>query len=344
MKIVNHTPFIVAAMPGKGPEDKDILTIIVKGTFEPVAYEPAIIASDQIPLFYGDEFMDKENGGSLRFESDIAPFKPKADIALVGNAYAPGGRSAFAIDVSLKVNHTEKKIRVIGDRYWKCASRFLPVIFTKPKPFIIMELVYEKAFGGVDETGGGFCPENLVGCGFYKKKRKNILNNARLPNLEDPDNLIKYWNDYPFPACFGFFSKAWMPRAKFAGTYDEKWKAQRAPDLPEDFSFEYYNGAHPDLQVEGYLKGDEKVEMINLTPAGRLSFRLSGIFITCEIVKSSFGNENPANKVENITMNLDTLCFVPDEKKFYQVWRGICTLDDPLSPQIDSVLVHYEIR
>ncbi len=343
MKTENHTPFILETMPGKGPEDKDILTIIVKGTFEPVPYEPAKIARDQIPVFYGDELTDEENGGSLRFESDIAPFKPKADIALVGKAYAPGGESAFAIDVSLKVGHTEKTIRVIGDRYWRCPSRFLPVIFTKPKPFVMMDLVYEKAFGGVDEKGGGYCPENLAGCGYYKKKRKNILNNGRLPNLEDPENLIRYWNDYPFPACFGFFSKAWMPRAKFAGTYDEMWKAKRAPEPPEDFRFEYYNAAHPDLQVKGYLKGDEKVEMINLTPEGRLVFRLSGIFVTCKAVISSFAGGPVEKREEDIAMNLDTLCFMPDEEKFYQVWRGICPLDDPLSWQVDDVSVQYEI-
>ncbi len=31
-------------------------------------------------MAFGDEFNDEENGGSVKFESDVAPFKPKADI------------------------------------------------------------------------------------------------------------------------------------------------------------------------------------------------------------------------------------------------------------------------
>ncbi|NIQ17520.1 MAG: DUF2169 domain-containing protein, partial [Candidatus Aenigmarchaeota archaeon] len=58
---------------------------------------------------------------------------------------------------------------------------------------------------------------------------------------------------------------------------DEKWRKERSPDPPEDFSYDYYNGAHPDLQVEGYLAGDEDVELNNLTADGNVLFKLSGL-------------------------------------------------------------------
>jgi hypothetical protein len=31
---------------------------------------------------------------------------------------------------------------------------------------------------------------------------------------------------------------------------------------------------------------------------------------------------------EPVTLNLDTLCFLPDEMRFYQVWRGLCPVED----------------
>ena len=65
-----------------------------------------------------------------------------------------------------------------------------------------------------------------------------------------------------------------MPRVSYAGTYDEQYQKERAPDPPLDFSYAFYNGAHPDLQVEGYLRGDEEVELtlelLGLTKVQRL--------------------------------------------------------------------------
>ena len=78
----------------------------------------------------------------------------------------------------------------------------------------------------------------------------------------------------------------WMPRRGFLGTYDDKWRKERSPDLPEDFRFEYYNGAHPDLQVNGFLKGDEDVELLNLTPGGKVGFQLPGLSVSCKVWKS----------------------------------------------------------
>ncbi|UCG12232.1 MAG: DUF2169 domain-containing protein, partial [Deltaproteobacteria bacterium] len=328
-----------------------------KGTFEIRPGEPAVIAPEQIPITFGDEFYDEKQGGCVKFESDIAPFKPRADIVLVGHAHAPGGASVLALDVSLRVGQVRKTIRVFGDRRWVMASRLLPEHSSKPQPFSSMPLVYERAFGGIDSEGGGFCPENLVGRGFFAKKSAKAIDGSPLPNLEDPNKLIKSWKDHPKPVGFGFYGRAWMPRAGYLGTYDDKWREERSPDPPEDFKFNYYNAAHPDLQVDGYLKGDEEVELAKLTPDGNLRFWLPGVNLACTVTKS-FGQEEeelteefeeepdedfyefedeyeefeeaeePALTEEEVKLNLDTLCFIPDEKRFYLVWRGLCPIKD----------------
>jgi hypothetical protein len=286
MEIINGTPFQVEALPSKGPEDKTVLTVVVKGTFDIFPGEPAAVASEQIPVSFGDDLYGEKGGGSVKFESDVAPLKPRADIALVGRAHAPGGTPVEALDVSLRVGTVKKTVRVIGDRQWKYSGRLLPEVPTKPEPFTTMDIVYERAFGGIDTHGGGFCKENLVGRGFFVKKSKESLAGAQLPNLEDPDNLIKSWKDHPKPVGFGFYGRAWMPRASYISTYDEKWRRERSPDPPEDFQFDYYNGAHPDLQVKGYLKGGEEVELVNLTPDGTLRFQLPGWELNCSVTKS----------------------------------------------------------
>ena len=347
MEILNDTPFLVETLPFKGPEDKTVLTIIVKGTFNIVPGEPAAVAEEQIPIAFGDEFYDEKQGGSVKFESDVAPFKPRADIVLVGHAHAPGGGSVLALDVSMRVGQVRKTIRVFGDRRWAMASRLLPEHPSKPQPFNSLPLIYERAFGGIDSEGGGYCPENLVGCGFFAKKSAKAIDGAPLPNLEDPNNLIKSWKDHPKPMGFGFYGRAWMPRAGYLGTYDDKWREKRSPDPPEDFKFDYYNAAHPDLQVAGYLKGDEEVELAKLTPDGKLRFWLPGITITCTVTKSFWeGGEEGFEEAEElyktteeVILNLDTLCLIPDEKRLYLIWRGLCRITDLTALEVKTVEV-----
>lgn len=343
MEILNKTPFEIATLPSRGPQGKTVLTVIVKGTFDMRYGEPAEVASEQIPVAFGDEFYDEKNGGGVKFESDVAPFKPRADIVLVGLAYAPGGRPVQILDVLLRVGRIKKIIRVFGDRHWKCPP-LLPIYPSDPQFFTVMDIVYERAFGGMDTRGGEYCRENLSGRGFFAKKPKKTLENALLPNLEDPANLIKSWKDHPKPVGFGFYGRAWMPRAGHIGTYDERWREERSPELPEDFRFDYHNGAHPDLQMEGYLKGDEEVELVNLTTDGTISFRLPGIRVNCNITKSLLSvNESKSSDTslvpEEMKLNLDTLCLIPDEKRFYLVWRGLCPLYDLSALEVKRIKI-----
>jgi hypothetical protein len=396
MEILNNTPFPVTTLCYQGPVGKNSLTVIIKGTFEIRPGERAAVASEQIPVTYGDEFHDNLPGGSVKFESDIVPFKPRADIVLVGKAHAPNGRPVQGLDIMLWVGQIKKIIRVFGDRHWICPSKMMPERPSKPIPFTTMDLVYERAFGGIDMAGGGWCKENLIGVGFFAKKSKKILDGAPLPNLEDPRNLIKSWKDHPKPAGFGFYGKAWMPRAGYMGTYDEKWREEGSPEPPKDFRFDYFNGAHPDLQLEGYLKGDEEVELLNFVPEGKIRFWLPGISLTCEVAKSleqiaestsksdddegedfegpdvdyefeeedeewfedvdmddefedegledfldadeemEEAKETPTT-TEHIDLNLDTLCLIPDEKRFYLVWRGLYPINDLSANEISTI-------
>lgn len=43
--------------------------------------------------------------------------------------------------------------------------------------------------------------------------------------------------------------KAWAPRLALAGTADEAWQRERAPELPLDFDFGFWNGAPRDQQI-----------------------------------------------------------------------------------------------
>jgi hypothetical protein len=339
MQIVNSTPCVAEAIPFYGPGNTPVLTVMVKGTFEIIDGKTAVSAREQIPLAFGD---DLYANGTVKFESDLAPFKPRADIVLVGNAHAPGGKPVQILDVKLRVGDTRKILRIFGDRTWKPSTLLDSELPTDPRPFKTMPLVYEKAFGGIDMHHGGFCEENPVGIGYVSPGAKKIKEGTALPNIEDPGYLIRAVHDRPKPVGFGFYGKTWMPRVRYLGTYDEKWRKERSPLPPDDFSFDFYNAAHPDLQVQGYLRGDETVELVNLSREGKLDFQLPSIGLSCLVKKQDepdpYADES-SWVTESVVMNIDTLCILPDVKRFYLTWRGLCPIRDLSALEVKNVLI-----
>ena len=356
MKIENKTGLVVEAIPFKGPDRKAFLTVVVKGTFVIPDDGPARKAKEQIPITYGDEPFDKEDGGSIKFESDLAPFKPRADIIAMGHAYAPSGKPVTGIDISLRVGSLQRVLRVFGDRTWQSGG-FANMQASLPRPFLKMPLVYERSFGGIDMVGGGFCARNLVGFGFFERPTKKNVAGKKLPNIEDPRHPIRSPKDQPRPVGYGVYGRAWEPRSGFLGTYDDNYRKQIAPDPPPDFKFDYYNAAHPDLQLPGYLNGDEAVELVNLSPEGALNFRLPGLMPVCQVERTFDALEaylatldpETVDRVrlrdalagdEKAPLDLDTLCLMPDEKRLFMVWRGRTPVYDHTALEIDTVSIN----
>lgn len=304
------------------------LTIIVKGTFEFDASGKVLWAQDQIPVAEWDEYDDPIKPKVVLFESDLIRLKPCTDIVLVGKAHAPAGSAVEHLLVTLRVGKLVSSIKVFGNRYWaKKESLFSRLMISEPRPFTAMELTYQRAFGGVDcdeNWKGEWSDENPVGVGFIARGRIKEAQGKPLPNLEDPDNLIRKWSDRPHPVGYGFYGRGWKPRVEFCSL-----KSRGAVENPEDSSDPRFgNAAHPRLQYPGYLRGSEDVELINLTSERpHVSFALPGI---TPLVKIATSNVCRTDSVKNceinyraLTVHLDTLCFLPDEGRFYQVWR--CT-------------------
>ncbi len=335
MKIVNTTLFDIAALPLTGADGEPCLTVIVKGTFT-FDQGRVELAEDQLPIAYGDLPADEEDGGCSRYESDIVPFKTCTDIVLWAQAYAPEERPAEWVKVGLKVGPMEKQLVVFGDRFWNHAgvlSRKYEK--TRAKPFIHRPIVYEDAFGGVDPSTGRYCERNLCGKGYFSKKTKEKPVGKPLPCVEEPRQLIRTIEDHPTPVGFGFYHRAWQPRAAYAGTYDNAWRKTRSPLPPKDFDVRYYNGAHPDLQVKGYLLGNEPVELVNLTPEGKLSFALPGVMPKCRLERK----KNDEAEEDPVEMRLDTLFMEPDEKRLCLVWRGNTELENISAEEIGQVII-----
>ena len=329
--VTNHTPFVYDSLLHARRGEGAFVTVIIKGTFTIVPDQVAPLAEDQLPIAVSDEYRTLADTPLLYLESDLVPFKPRADVALLGTAYAPRRQPVSTLLPRLRVGPLQKAVAVIGDRYWNASGWSAPII-TQPVPFVSMALTHDRAYGGVDTGSGTPHADNPVGLGFALDKTH--LHQKRLPNLEDPKRLIKTWQDQPRPTGFGFVEKNARDRLQYVGALDAVSNGADAQLPPPNFRGDFYNGAQRDLQVPGYLRGDEEVELQHLTPGGYVRFRLPGIqpHVT---VHPRGGGEEEAGTPSRLEVQgkpvktvLDTLVFLPDEGVFYQVWRGSFSASD----------------
>jgi hypothetical protein len=84
MKVINDTPFATGAIAVKATPRAPGLSLIVKGTFTLAKDRAAQIAPEQQALC-GDKYQGEASDGILHYEDDFAPFKPRADILIVGH-------------------------------------------------------------------------------------------------------------------------------------------------------------------------------------------------------------------------------------------------------------------
>lgn len=294
----------------------DTLFVVVKATF--LLGPPVALSVDQLPVTLADQYWGEPVVSSLKYASDMHLAKPGTDVALVGQAWAPGNRPVQQLDVRLAVAEREQVVRISGNRVWRDGA------MTYPEPFQSMPLVYEYAYGGthvIDVEKREMLAEerNPIGCGFTGKRNARELEGLALPNIEDPKTLLRSPGDKADPLCFGFTAPSWLPRRAYAGTYDAGWEKHRAPYLPEDFDPRFFQSAHPSFVFDRYLQGGETVQLDNLSRRGPLRFTLPKCRLTARVLI--------AGRTETPSLHLDTILLEPDEDRFSLTFRGAVRCD-----------------
>ena len=118
------------------------LTVMVKGAF---TLSPGSVAfAPERPLFGGDEPWDDDGPSSYRYASDFAPFKPKADVTLIGTCHVAGPRGQATGRVALRLGPIKKTLLVFGNRRFVSGRDEI----TQPAEFRSLPLRYESAYGG----------------------------------------------------------------------------------------------------------------------------------------------------------------------------------------------------
>jgi hypothetical protein len=318
MELINATKMIAGYTMGMRPDGRESIVVVVKGTFSipPPGEEPQL-AEEQVPLVMADVFTGEPGFSAPLYESEFALRKPKCDVLLNGSAFAPGGKPAERVTVSLRVGTMKKSFDVVGNRVWR--RGILGPTASSPEPFVSMPFSYDKAFGGIDKTNPEpsrwrtFVP-NHFGVGYHDHPLDPSINSKPLPNTEETGRHVNDSRGPYRPMSFGPIFRAWQPRLKYAGTYDDKWLEKVFPFLPADFDERYFQAAPEDQQID-YLQGGEEVELVNLTPEGRTRIRLPHVRVPVEFIRNDY-------KSTTVDALADTLFLEADKGRFVITWRA----------------------
>src|SRR5262245_32502808 len=143
MDVVAHGVFQHASFVWQPRPLTYTLTVAAKLTFL-LAPGELRISDVQEPLNEEDNYWDDDPSRSLYSPSDLVPTKPRADVLLVGNAYAARQESTRHMTVRLIIGHQiDKSIEVFGDRAFGPGGAIL-----ESSRFVRMPLRYERASGG----------------------------------------------------------------------------------------------------------------------------------------------------------------------------------------------------
>lgn len=314
LQLDNQTPFyaVLSVLPDR--EAIDTLYVILKAT---LALRPKLaLASEQLPVTLADEYWGDPTDSSLKAVSEIHIGKPGTDVLLSGRAWAAQGQAVRESLVRVTVAERQKSVRVLGDRVWRPDGT--P---SAPELFEAMPLVWERAFGGIQRLEERTLAEerNPIGVGFAGRRSAEELAGQPVPNLEHPGEPLERQGENPTPACFAPSAPHWLPRRRFAGTYDETWQRRRAPYLPADFDPRFLQCAAPELVFDRYLAGGEPVEVLGATPDGPIAFVVPAANLQVDV--------KVAGRIEHPAANLETLLIEPDENRVSFTWRAALPCD-----------------
>lgn len=313
-QIENHTPFRAAGtivVDGKGRRS---WVVAVRGVFDVMPNGAVEFAEEQSEPVLAPVYRGKDGESSLVYEADVVAEKPLVDILVNGSAYAPGGKPARSVHVGLRTSSFQKTLTVVGDRVWQGV---VPTP-SEPLPFTTMPVIYERAFGGFDQSNPDpmrqrmFAP-NPVGVGIAT--RRGDLVGKPAPNVEIPGVGPR---ESSRAAGFGPVCSYWAPRAKFAGTYDAKWLSERKPFVPEDYDARFLCCAPDDQQVRGRYEGGDRIDVVNMTPEGVFGFEVPRITLG---FSSYFSTGRGPQAVEHHRGALRTVIVEPDKRQFVLVWQ-----------------------
>lgn len=297
MEIIAIPPFVTGSVTWQEQPGQWSFTVVCKLTYALDA-GTATVAHEQEAINEQDNHWDDDPERSVYAPSDLAPYKPRPEVVLVGSAFAPRGEPVRSLFARLIVGGLDKSIEVFAPRAFTGDGAL-----TEGPRFAKMALRYERAAGGEGSW-------NPVG---VDPGATDAYGKRSLPNLQPP-GLLSVEQGAAIPAIgFGPIAARWASRRDKLGALAAAFSSGAWTETPlgMDFDGSYFQSAPEDQRVEE-LRPDEPIVLEHLHPRiERIATRLPGI--------------RPRTRVEIEGMPPWELDLVPDTL-WIDTDRAICTM------------------
>ncbi len=267
---------------------RSTLTVVVKASFSIEEGMAKLVA----PADLVTEERLQPQTRSLVCDSDIAPYKPRAEVTFVGSACPPSPAAQIATRLAVSGSSPlfDRTLVVSGDRAAATAA---------PSVFRSMPIVWDRAWADP--------MQNPIGV---------QRGSGRAANIVDP-------SDESAPASFGPISRSWGARARFLGRGDPRRTEGTRPEMPAELSWGLFLSAPVEQQVSR-LQGDEAFLLENLIE-GRP--RVCTQLPSPRAVARYHGPKAPRDGAP-IAMRLDTAILNGYDRTIHLVWRGTMAFPD----------------
>src|SRR5580692_9318161 len=115
MEVVSACPLSAGSIVWRAQSGALVLTVVAKGTFQLASIESRL-AEVQDPIVVADRYWNDDPRQSLLAPSDLVPWKRRADVIVVGHAYAPYGDAVRSLLARVYVAGADKTVEIFCDR------------------------------------------------------------------------------------------------------------------------------------------------------------------------------------------------------------------------------------
>jgi hypothetical protein len=318
MELINITPLGGLTYLKYGPRGRGWDVVVLRGAFRPDAQGVLQLIDGDHTLSLADTYHGEEPLlSALRHESDLIWTKPACDVIVAGHAHAPHGQAAARWFCGVQIGPHRHAMTVTGPRRWR--KHRWKWRLDEPQATRQVRLDYSLAFGGDPTLGQGKKSEpwadNPVGVGWYHAGSMNADQDYAAPQFETLDRPYKDFDRKYSALGFSPLSRWWPARARFAGTYDQRWLEQNGRWLADDFDTRFFNGAPELLQVP-YPRPGERLALLGLWPSREV---VTSMYLPAGFPIAEF--HRPSGFEFDVPMNLDTVLVDTDEELVHLTWR-----------------------
>jgi hypothetical protein len=310
--INNQTPLAATLLPHRDLAGRPHVLLVAKATWSLHTHRLAA-AEQQVGLWVqpqrrrlGELDLDDAQKQALGdraaediiwLDHDLLPPKPAFDVVVAGYATAPPHHTAAHLDAGIRIGNHTRVLRAFAPRVWDrgllgyVAKALSPCVKRVPLSYAVAD--WASGFAVMTSDAQGHA----------------------LPWLESLEASAHRTRHAARPVGFGHWPENAPHRQTHAGTYDDVWQDQRAPQLPLDFNARFYNVAHPELQLSAAPAAGTSIGLAHLAVQPAINTRMPDLQLAVQ-----------ATTVAGATQKLqalrsDTLVIEPDLMRMLQVWR-----------------------